>query len=129
MLRAWYCVMRSIVVAGLSLAAVMAVPSSSALAAAQDGNWSVLVITEKGKCDRGFRYSVAVANGRVVYKGDTAVNLSGTVAPNGAVTVSIKFGGQAANGVGQLSGNSGAGKWRGKGSSGDCAGRWEAERR
>ena len=107
MLRIRYCVLRSIVMAGLSLAAAIAAPPSSALAAAQDGNWSVLVVTEKGKCDRGYRYSVAVANGQVVYKGDTAVNLSGTVASNGAVKVSIKFGGQAA----------------------DYAGRWEAERR
>ena len=129
MLRTCYCVLHLIVMAGLSLAAVVTAPSSLALAAALDGNWSVLVVTEKGTCDRGYRYSVAVANGQVVYNGDTAVSLSGTVAPNGAVKVSIKFGGQAADGAGRLSGNAGTGTWRGKGSSGDCAGRWEAERR
>ncbi len=101
----------------------------AASAAAQDGNWSVLIITEKGDCDRGYRYNVNVANGRVVYTGDAAVNLSGTVAPNGVVKVSIKIGEQGANGAGHLSASAGTGTWRGIGSSGTCAGRWEAERR
>ena len=112
-----------------SLLLAVAAPSFSALAEAADGNWSVLVITEKGACDRGYRYAVAVADGQVRYQGDTAVSLSGTVAPDGVVKVSIKFGGQAANGTGRLAGNAGAGIWRGQGSSGECAGRWEAERR
>ena len=95
---------------------------SAALAAAQDGNWSVLIITEKGSCDRGFRYSVNVSNGRVKYQGDAAVNLTGAVAPNGLIKVSIRVGDQGANGTGRLSASSGVGTWRGAGS-------WEAERR
>ena len=114
-------------VAGLLLAVVASAPS--ALAAVYDGDWTVSVVTEKGTCDRGYKYNVAVANGQVRYQGDTAVNLSGTVAPNGAVKVSIKFGGQSANGNGRLSREAGAGKWHGKGSGGECSGRWEAERR
>jgi hypothetical protein len=129
MLRVRCCVSHLVVMAGLSFAAVLAAPPSSALAAAHDGDWSVLVITEKGKCDNGYRYSVAVTDGHIVYKGDTAVNLSGSVTPNGVVKVSIKFAGQGADGAGRLSGNAGAGRWHGTGSSGDCAGRWEAERR
>lgn len=115
---------------GLSMAEVLAGPHASAMAAGHDGQWSVLIITEKGQCDRGYRYSVAVANGQVRYQGDTSVDLSGTVAPNGAVKVSIKFGGQGANGTGRLSGNTGGGTWHSIGGGDqDCSGRWEAERR
>lgn len=111
----------------VTVPAVSAVPP--AFAAQHDGNWSVLVITEKGTCDRGYRYSVNVSNGQVRYNGEAAVNMTGTVAPNGAVRVSIKMGDQGANGTGRLSANAGEGTWRGVGSSGECAGRWEAERR
>ena len=117
----------SALLAALLLAAAATPPA--ALAASQDGNWSVLIITEKGDCDRGYRYSVNVSNGRVSYQGDAAVNLTGTVATNGIVKVSIKLGEQGASGSGRLTGNAGAGTWHGIGSKGNCAGRWEAERR
>jgi len=100
-----------------------------ALAAAQDGNWSVLVITEKGGCDPGYRYSVIVSNGRVSYQGDAAVTFNGTVAGNGLIKVRIKGGDRDAAGTGQLLANAGTGTWRSNGSSGACSGRWEAERR
>jgi len=94
-----------------------------------DGSWSVLVVTEKGICDRAYRYGVRVADGRFKYEGEASVAMDGTVAPNGAVQVSIRLGGQDANGTGRLAGNGGAGTWRGAGKSGDCSGSWEAERR
>jgi hypothetical protein len=34
--------------------------AGSARAAEHDGRWSVLVITEKGACDPGYRYEVSV---------------------------------------------------------------------
>lgn len=100
-----------------------------AWAATHDGNWTVLVITEKGACDKGFRYNVAVANGHVRYRCDTSVSFNGTVEPSGAVKVSIRVGEQGANGTGHLTADSGSGTWRSAGKSSDCAGRWEAERR
>ena len=117
------------ILAALPLGLAIAGGPPAAFAAAQDGNWSVLVITEQGTCDRGYRYSVKVADGRVVYQGDAAVSLNGTVAPNGAVQVSIKGGDKDASGTGRLSANAGAGTWRGSGSAGTCTGSWEAERR
>jgi hypothetical protein len=104
-------------------------PAPPALAAAQDGNWSVLIITEKGDCDRAYRYPLAVANGQVRYAGDSGANVSGTVSASGAVKVSIRLGDKGANGSGRLSGGSGSGTWRGAGGGASCAGRWEAERR
>lgn len=119
----------NLAVAVLSLGSIMAAPGPVAAAATHDGNWSVLVITEKGTCDKAYRYSVGVANGQVRYQGDTAVNFNGTVTPNGAVKVNIRLGEQGASGTGRLSATSGTGTWRGIGGAGECAGRWEAERR
>ena len=101
----------------------------AAFAATHDGNWSVLVITEKGTCDKAYRYSVGVTNGQVRYQGESAVNFNGTVSSNGAVKVNIRLGEQGANGTGRLTATSGAGTWRGVGGAGECSGRWEAERR
>jgi hypothetical protein len=112
----------------LTLVLTIAARAPAVSAAGHDGLWSVLIITEKGTCDRGYRYSVNVAGGRVTYQGSADVNLSGTVAPSGAVKVSIKRGDQGASGTGRLSDTQGAGTWRGAGSGGACAGRWEAER-
>jgi len=102
---------------------------ASAQAAPHDGRWSVLVITEQGNCDQAYRYEVAVADGKVNYAGREQVSFSGTVAGSGAVSVNIRLGEQGATGTGKLSGSTGAGTWRGTGNSGQCAGRWEAERR
>ena len=107
----------------------LAAPCGPAAAAGYDGNWSVLIITEKGDCDRAYRYPLAVADGRVRYTGEAGANVSGTVTPAGAVKVSIQLGDKGANGSGHLSGNSGAGTWQGAGGGASCAGRWEAEKR
>jgi hypothetical protein len=100
-----------------------------AAAADFDGKWSVLVVTDKGSCDRAYRYEVAVRNGRVSYIGDASINLAGTVTPNGAVTVGISRGKQRADGTGRISASAGAGRWHGRSSAGECSGHWEAERR
>jgi hypothetical protein len=121
-------VIRPALIAGVLLSTLLV--SQPALSnAVHDGNWTVLVITEKGKCDRGYRYEIKVVDGHVHYAGTAAVNLDGTVTPTGVVSVSIRAGDQGADGTGRLSDASGAGTWRGRGSSGACIGRWEAERR
>ncbi|MBV9348186.1 MAG: hypothetical protein JOZ70_14225 [Pseudolabrys sp.] len=104
--------------------------TGSAHAAAFDGNWSVLVITEHGSCDRGYRYEVAIADGKVSFRGQEAVKMNGTVTPSGAVKVAVAGGGsRVAEGSGKLTAQGGGGTWSGKSNSGDCGGRWEAERR
>src|SRR5438105_7721018 len=92
-----------------------------------DGNWSVLIVTEQGKCDRAYRYPVRISNGSVGYAGETSFNVSGNVGANGAVTVTVSRGGQSAKGTGQLSASVGSGRWTA--GSGDCSGSWTAERR
>ncbi|MBS0536261.1 MAG: hypothetical protein JSR72_19605 [Proteobacteria bacterium] len=100
-----------------------------ARAAAHDGRWSVVVVTESGNCDQAYRYEVAVDGGRIRYAGPENVDFSGSVAASGAVSVNIRLGEQGAQGSGKLAANAGSGTWKGTGKNGACAGRWEAEKR
>jgi hypothetical protein len=122
-------VMNLVVFAALLAGSTLTVSPLYARAAGYDGNWSVLIITEKGDCDRAYRYGIKVANGRVGYSGDAPVNMNGTVSRSGAVKVSIRLGEKGANGSGRLSANAGTGTWRDAAANSTCAGRWEAERR
>jgi len=97
--------------------------------AAYDGNWSVLIVTNSGPCDRGYRYGLSIRDGRVFYTGSLSVNVNGWVNNNGAVRVRLSAGSQGATGTGRLSRDYGEGSWRGQGSSGSCSGTWTAERR
>ncbi len=90
-----------------------------------DGQWSVVIVTDKGTCDRAYRYPVRISNGEVLNDGPSLVNVSGKVANSGAVKVLVSAGDKSATGVGKLSAKIGGGSWSG----GDCSGRWQAERR
>ena len=93
-----------------------------------DGNWSVLIVTDSGTCDRAYRYALHIANGRITYP-DQSIAISGRVSARGYVRVSVTAGGQYARGSGRLSGESGAGNWTGHSPTSECSGHWEAERR
>jgi|ERR1043166_1760920 hypothetical protein len=119
---------RAATLIGFALATALTV--SSAVAAGHDGNWSVLVVTEKGDCDRAYRYEVSIAEGRVSFDRDPGITVAGSVSPNGAVKVNISGGASRnAQGTGRLASDSGAGTWHGSGQTGVCAGHWEATRR
>jgi len=92
-----------------------------------DGGWSVLIVTEKGTCDRAYRYPVKIENGTVGYAGSASFNVTGKVAPTGAVIVTVSRGDKSATGTGHMSGTDGAGTWTA--ASGECSGTWTAERR
>jgi hypothetical protein len=94
-----------------------------------DGEWSVIIITEAGTCDRAYRYPVKVTNGELKYEGEAAVVISGRVESNGKLNATIRRGEQSASGSGRLSPSSGTGTWTGKSSTTACTGRWEAEKR
>jgi hypothetical protein len=94
-----------------------------------DGDWSVVIMTQSGGCDRAYRYGVRIANGDVVYDGGGPVDLQGHVFSNGSVRVRVSGAGQEAEGQGRLSRTLGTGTWSGQGSLGSCAGTWQAERR
>ena len=115
-------------IAMLAMAAALAAATPAAARTIYDGRWTVLIITEKGACDRGYRYGFEIRNGVVFYDGDV-VSLTGRVNPNGAVRVTGARGNQSATGVGRLTRNFGQGTWRGAATGETCSGRWEAERR
>jgi hypothetical protein len=113
-----------------ALAMLAATVPASAPASARsnfDGQWSVLIVTQKGTCDRAYRYPVKIDNGSVGYAGDSSFTVSGKVGDNGTVTVKVARGSQSANGQGRLSATDGSGMW--VAGSGDCSGTWTAERR
>jgi hypothetical protein len=90
-----------------------------------DGLWSVSIVTEKGACDRGYRYPVRITNGVLANAGSVNISIVGKVQPTGAITVIVSAAGKSANGTGRLSGDLGEGRWTG----GECSGTWTAERR
>ncbi len=90
-----------------------------------DGLWSVSIVTQKGDCDRGYRYPIRISKGALANAGDSAFNISGRVADTGAITVTVSAGGKSATGFGRLAGTMGGGSWTG----GSCSGFWTAERR
>ena len=115
-------------------AAILASSTLSAFAAPMsapkvsfDGSWSVLIVTEKGTCDRAYRYPVKIENGAVGYAGSASFTVSGKVDPKGSVIVTVARGSQSATGTGVMSGTDGTGTWTA--ASGECSGTWTAERR
>ena len=109
----------------LSAATLIAAAIPAIAATTYDGLWSVVIVTEKGTCDRVFRYPVRISNASLVNAGDSAVIIKGSVRDNGSLTVTVSDGGKSVVGSGRLSGAAGAGSWSG----GECSGTWEAERR
>ena len=84
------------------LAATLPVSAPASARTNFDGTWSVLIVTQKGTCDRAYRYPVKIDNGSVGYAGDSSFTVSGKVGENGTVTVKVARGGQSANGQGRL---------------------------
>jgi len=115
---------RRVLFAAIAAAGTL-IANTSFAGPAYDGVWSVLVHTEKGDCDPGYRYPIRIANGHLINAGDNAFTISGAVAPTGAITVTVSAAGKSASGSGHLAGAEGSGSWAG----GACSGSWTAERR
>src|SRR5437763_14384702 len=101
----------------LATAAVAAAPAIAQQP--YDGLWQVTVVTKSGSCDAQSTSTVTVAEGKI-----SGGPVSGSVGSGGLVRVSIN----GAYAAGQLSGNSGSGKWNGASAGVPCSGRWEASR-
>ena len=112
--------------AAIAAALVAAIPFTARAANSYDGAWTVTIYTQSGNCPSSLRYGVRVVRGRV-FGDDQSYQVNGTVAANGVTRVIVSEQGQSASGIGRLSGNAGAGRWRT--STGQCAGQWTAERR
>ena len=116
---------RSVALFAFVAASATIATTSTFAVPAYDGLWSVSIVTEKGTCDRGYRYPIRISKGRLANAGDTTFTITGQVGQTGAITVTVSAAGKSANGSGRLSGNLGEGSWTG----GDCSGTWTAERR
>jgi hypothetical protein len=113
-----------------SVLALVCAASAATAATARtpyDGAWSVLIVTQRGICDRSYRYGVQIADGNVTYNGGM-VNLYGRVTAKGAVRVTVSAGSSRAEGSGKLTRITGKGNWRGR-SGNDACSDWTAERR
>lgn len=111
--------------AGFIAAATALFPVGGFAMPRYDGVWSVSIVTKKGDCIASYRYPMRIANGVLGNGGDVALNISGRVASDGAVRVSVSHGDTRAIGSGRLAANSGSGSWR----TAACSGSWTAERR
>src|SRR5262249_15421195 len=91
--------------AAAAIITASAVPASAPAFAksSYDGQWSVLIVTQKGTCDRAYRYPVKIDNGSVGYAGEASFNVTGKVGANGAVTVTVSRGDRSATGTGRMS--------------------------
>jgi hypothetical protein len=116
---------RRVVFALVAATATTLATTSSFAEPRYDGLWSVLVMTQKGDCDPGYRYPIRIANGQLANAGDNAFTITGKVAETGAITVIVSAAGKSATGLGKLAGDLGGGSWTG----GACSGSWTAERR
>jgi hypothetical protein len=114
-------------VAAVALVAAYA-PAPAAARTNFDGNWSVMIMTNSGPCDRSYRFGLSIHNGDIIYNGSAPVNLKGRVSGNGSLRVRVSAGAQSADGAGRLSRDYGRGHWRGTGPSDVCAGSWTAQR-
>jgi hypothetical protein len=115
----------AIAIAGTILANATVISTASLALPRYDGLWSVSIVTEKGDCDRGYRYPVRISNGTLANAGASVFTISGRVGGSGAITVMVNAGGRSATGSGRLAANMGGGSWSG----GACSGSWTAERR
>jgi hypothetical protein len=112
------------------LVAIASIPSDAASRVARtrafDGQWSVVIYTLVGDCDRSLRYSLRIVDGQV-QAAEQNYQVAGVVAPSGMIRVTVGEAGRSASGAGRLIGNNGRGQWRT--STGECGGQWTAERR
>jgi hypothetical protein len=86
-----------------------------------DGLWTVTIVTSSGSCEPTARSTLTVTDGKISAAG---AEVSGSVGREGLVKVSIN--GAYANG--QITGNTGSGKWNGASAGIPCSGRWQASR-
>lgn len=120
---------RSLIIFGAAAFAGVGAAGPAAAQSSLDGRWSVLIVTEKGTCDRGYRYPIRISHGVIGHAdpANSSFDIKGRVRGGGRVSVTVSRGTQSASGTGRLSRDSGSGTWHT--TTNDCSGTWTAERR
>lgn len=111
--------------AAVSVAAAIGMAGPTHARTDFDGEWSVVIVTSRGDCERSYRAPITINNGSFINVGVNMIDVSGNVRPDGRLTVRVSRGQKSAVGLGRLTATSGAGSWKG----GACAGTWTAVRR
>lgn len=117
----------------LALAALVAGPADAArlregAGSPYDGRWAVFATPERGNCDRTYSFPFGIRGGSLSYIGSEPVQVSGRVAPNGALRGALAYSGAQASVTGRLSRTGyGSGRWSSSGSL-TCTGRWSAQK-
>jgi hypothetical protein len=98
--------------------------------APHDGSWAIEIVTERGACERLYRYYVVV-DGQVVrlrsMSGETSQDASGFVRADGRINATVGQPDDPVKVTGRLAATSGTGVWSAPAR--QCAGRWSAHKR
>jgi len=92
-----------------------------------DGNWQISIFGAPGNCQFGYRMSMTIDNGNVLYRGRQVSPNAIYVSDIGAVTLRLGTGKYTVIGSGAISGRRGEGRWTAEGFR--CTGWWRAVRR
>jgi hypothetical protein len=116
----------------MAVAVFGAMPNHAFGQSKYDGIWSILVVTQQGKCDKAYKYVVRMDNGEVKNQGK--FEITGSISANGRINGTIiRRNSKNPNAptrvvfAGVVAANSGSGTWTGT-SNGGCSGYWDANR-
>ncbi len=112
--------------ASLSAAASAEPKARSTGATNHDGIYMVNVVTEQGVCDRVYRWTIIVTQGRVASPADGFMQASGKIDAAGVVSLAFRRDNQLANVSGRVKGKVASGRWSSP--TLQCTGSWTALR-
>jgi hypothetical protein len=95
-----------------------------------DGSWAIEIVTERGACERLYRYYVEVEGQAVRLRsmtGETSPATMGLVGADGRIKATLGHAGDPVNVTGRLAATSGTGIWSAPAR--QCTGRWSAQKR
>jgi hypothetical protein len=98
--------------------------------APHDGSWAIEIVTERGACERLYRYYVVVEGQAVRLRsmtGETSEAAMGLVRADGRINATLGQADDPVNVKGRLAATSGAGVWSAPAR--QCTGRWSAHKR
>ncbi len=99
-------------------------------APAHDGSWAIEIVTERGACERLYRYYVEVDGQAVRLRsmtGETSPATTGLVGADGRIKATLGQAADPVNVTGRLAATSGTGVWSAPAR--QCTGRWSAHKR
>jgi hypothetical protein len=115
---------------GLAMAASVSFAGPLLARAAHDGSWAIEIVTERGACDRLYRYYVEVDGQAVRLRsmtGETSPATMGLVGADGRIRATLGQADDPVTVTGRLAATSGTGVWSAPAR--QCTGRWNAQKR